>query len=110
MVSLSSNTVNITTCVADDLRLTYQVASIPDLPGKPMSQSKISMRSSFHVSINSSADEAQNNRLNDGERLKCASSTFWIIRLSSRSEEHTSELQSRENLVCRLLLEKKNKM
>src|SRR5207302_3071595 len=27
---------------------------------------------------------------------------------SNRSEEHTSELQSRENLVCRLLLEKKN--
>src|SRR5690606_5706216 len=27
---------------------------------------------------------------------------------SVRSEEHTSELQSRENLVCRLLLEKKN--
>ena len=26
-----------------------------------------------------------------------------------RSEEHTSELQSRRNLVCRLLLEKKNK-
>src|SRR5690606_40243214 len=28
-------------------------------------------------------------------------------RLFNRSEEHTSELQSRENLVCRLLLEKK---
>src|SRR3712207_7871735 len=27
----------------------------------------------------------------------------------SRSEEHTSELQSRQYLVCRLLLEKKNK-
>src|SRR5690606_41500119 len=27
-----------------------------------------------------------------------------------RSEEHTSELQSRENLVCRLLLEKKKNM
>src|SRR5690606_41613730 len=27
--------------------------------------------------------------------------------LDDRSEEHTSELQSRENLVCRLLLEKK---
>src|SRR5690606_41929432 len=27
--------------------------------------------------------------------------------LPARSEEHTSELQSRENLVCRLLLEKK---
>src|SRR5207302_8885791 len=29
--------------------------------------------------------------------------------ISLRSEEHTSELQSRENLVCRLLLEKKKK-
>src|SRR5690606_41130785 len=29
-------------------------------------------------------------------------------KLPGRSEEHTSELQSRENLVCRLLLEKKN--
>src|SRR5690606_13536808 len=29
--------------------------------------------------------------------------------LELRSEEHTSELQSRENLVCRLLIEKKNK-
>src|SRR5690606_41945323 len=33
----------------------------------------------------------------------------WRCR-STRSEEHTSELQSRENLVCRLLLEKKNKI
>src|SRR5690606_41511091 len=31
-----------------------------------------------------------------------ANATTW----HSRSEEHTSELQSRENLVCRLLLEK----
>src|SRR5690349_22167339 len=30
-------------------------------------------------------------------------------RTSGRSEEHTSELQSRRDLVCRLLLEKKNK-
>src|SRR6266700_7538908 len=29
--------------------------------------------------------------------------------MAQRSEEHTSELQSRENLVCRLLLEKKKK-
>src|SRR5690606_42018787 len=29
--------------------------------------------------------------------------------VGGRSEEHTSELQSRENLVCRLLLEKKKK-
>src|SRR5690606_39800436 len=31
----------------------------------------------------------------------------FSTRGSIRSEEHTSELQSRENLVCRLLLEKK---
>src|SRR5690606_41565265 len=31
-----------------------------------------------------------------------------VRRCRRRSEEHTSELQSRENLVCRLLLEKKN--
>src|SRR5436309_9900172 len=30
--------------------------------------------------------------------------------VAMRSEEHTSELQSRENLVCRLLLEKKKKI
>src|SRR5690606_40517547 len=34
--------------------------------------------------------------------------TLNHLRLA-RSEEHTSELQSRENLVCRLLLEKKKK-
>src|SRR5690606_41259836 len=32
----------------------------------------------------------------------------FISNQVARSEEHTSELQSRENLVCRLLLEKKN--
>src|SRR5690242_21394894 len=31
-----------------------------------------------------------------------------VLRRRSRSEEHTSELQSHVNLVCRLLLEKKN--
>src|SRR3712207_7179277 len=34
---------------------------------------------------------------------------FEIGRVLGRSEEHTSELQSRQYLVCRLLLEKKNK-
>src|SRR5258707_11459826 len=33
-------------------------------------------------------------------------SPLWT-RMSGRSEEHTSELQSRQYLVCRLLLEKK---
>src|SRR5205085_7840305 len=33
----------------------------------------------------------------------------WLDPSFGRSEEHTSELQSQSNLVCRLLLEKKNK-
>src|SRR5437016_3622714 len=54
----------------------------------------------------------------DGSRKKFSVSTRdmqaslehlmrWI---TSRSEEHTSELQSLTNLVCRLLLEKKNEI
>src|SRR5256886_7085210 len=38
--------------------------------------------------------------------IVCAASS---IRAQERSEEHTSELQSQSNLVCRLLLEKKKK-
>src|SRR5438874_9855856 len=34
---------------------------------------------------------------------------LWLSALNVRSEEHTSELQSRRDLVCRLLLEKKKK-
>src|SRR5690606_42029407 len=37
------------------------------------------------------------------------SAAFGLPPMDQRSEEHTSELQSRENLVCRLLLEKKKK-
>src|SRR5690606_41840467 len=43
------------------------------------------------------------NRIGGGDAAKCAR-----IVHHRRSEEHTSELQSREYLVCRLLLEKKN--
>src|SRR2546422_6263804 len=42
-------------------------------------------------------------------RAPCARSTRARGRRPSRSEEHTSELQSRLHLVCRLLLEKKKK-
>src|SRR5690606_42035832 len=40
---------------------------------------------------------------------KCQSAPVYtpVWGIGDRSEEHTSELQSRENLVCRLLLEKK---
>src|SRR3712207_7162260 len=50
-------------------------------------------------------------RLDRVEVLEIASgevALFWDTR--PRSEEHTSELQSRQYLVCRLLLEKKKKL
>src|SRR3712207_7815228 len=48
----------------------------------------------------------------DGQRLRFGGEARPLPRLSgaqirTRSEEHTSELQSRQYLVCRLLLEKK---
>src|SRR5690606_39890365 len=44
-----------------------------------------------------------------GDRMLTVVVAVVSVALLLRSEEHTSELQSRENLVCRLLLEKKNK-
>src|SRR5690606_39912978 len=46
-------------------------------------------------------------RMNHGGVQASDKNAFLVD--DARSEEHTSELQSRENLVCRLLLEKKNK-
>src|SRR3712207_7912991 len=49
------------------------------------------------------ADEVLFGRLKNGGAVRVVVKTDEI-----RSEEHTSELQSRQYLVCRLLLEKKN--
>src|SRR2546422_6871881 len=48
---------------------------------------------------------AGNDEYRPGQRVRPADKRRW----SKRSEEHTSELQSRLHLVCRLLLEKKKK-
>src|SRR5258706_6669245 len=42
-------------------------------------------------------------------RVGCSRATARAIFCTQRSEEHTSELQSLTNLVCRLLLEKKKR-
>src|SRR3712207_7838151 len=47
--------------------------------------------------------------LGHGCRLRVAMEVEQPVQLVGRSEEHTSELQSRQYLVCRLLLEKKKK-
>src|SRR5688572_32742058 len=54
---------------------------------------------------------------NDGTRLlerfhievREGDTRGWCVKIGDRSEEHTSELQSQSNLVCRLLLEKKKR-
>src|SRR3989442_15874235 len=49
----------------------------------------------------------------EGRQVKTAADLHWRPGArfhGNRSEEHTSELQSRPHLVCRLLLEKKKKM
>src|SRR5207249_7402659 len=48
--------------------------------------------------------------VNDGWTTFTSPSLPWDQATSVRSEEHTSELQSRFELVCRLLLEKKNEL
>src|SRR2546429_551160 len=54
-----------------------------------------------------------NNRVSEGTLTTSESARARPLRpavQATRSEEHTSELQSRLHLVCRLLLEKKNKI
>src|SRR5690606_41639849 len=79
-------------------------------PYTPLFRSRSSARSSSNLDCRLSQNCAETPKYRSRRnavsaeipRLPC---TISLIR---RSEEHTSELQSRENLVCRLLLEKKN--
>src|SRR5690625_5313209 len=63
---------------------------------------------------NGASENDKNNSNNETETEATQDDVEQVLNLSttscvaSRSEEHTSELQSRGHLVCRLLLEKKN--
>src|SRR3712207_7752456 len=68
---------------------------------------------SLWTSTNSTASSTPDGRFLPVCHLYSSSSCGCVIRhppigARGRSEEHTSELQSRQYLVCRLLLEKKN--
>src|SRR2546427_8322142 len=52
---------------------------------------------------------ASSGRADTASVARRPSRTFSRVAPGGRSEEHTSELQSQSNLVCRLLLEKKKK-
>src|SRR3712207_8904649 len=58
---------------------------------------------------NRSASAARQHQKAPHRRLPAKRLRHGMTRYSTRSEEHTSELQSRQYLVCRLLLEKKQK-
>src|SRR5262249_56404564 len=55
------------------------------------------------------ADEARARRRDRGDAREAGALGSLLAGRRDRSEEHTSELQSLTNLVCRLLLEKKKK-
>src|SRR3712207_4688926 len=61
-----------------------------------------------YAAINSAIDELIPARYRGRVDLM-VNGTYWAGAILGRSEEHTSELQSRQYLVCRLLLEKKKR-
>src|SRR5258707_12016152 len=65
---------------------------------------------SLHDALPISPDKAAGQRLGGCVRAEWRWDCPWqLLRFPCRSEEHTSELQSRQYLVCRLLLEKKKR-
>src|SRR3712207_7082817 len=63
---------------------------------------KALLKSNFCFSLSSEAEKVKHHL----SKHLCLQ---WLLSYLKRSEEHTSELQSRQYLVCRLLLEKKTK-
>src|SRR2546422_2511822 len=81
-------------------------------PPSAASEKLIAMRWSSYVSITAVFNfpgEIRRESLPSSTRAPSLRSSVAIAASRSRSEEHTSELQSRLHLVCRLLLEKKKK-
>src|SRR5690625_6375750 len=88
--------------MANDTVITV-IGNLTADPELRFTQSGIAV-ASFTIASTPRMFDRQANEWRDGEALflRCS-----IWRDAARSEEHTSELQSRGHLVCRLLLEKK---
>src|SRR5690606_42015407 len=85
---------------SSDLVATSRISAPSSHESQSLREASITASASCHASSSAGA----------GRRPKArASSSVSETPTTQRSEEHTSELQSRENLVCRLLLEKKKK-
>src|SRR5690606_41222490 len=94
--------------------LLYACSSHPDLRSSPTRRSSDLLKGSaaltpnFHLFGNFANQDLENSSVDFDQWRVGVGYNQQISRSWLRSEEHTSELQSRENLVCRLLLEKKN--
>src|SRR5690606_40860873 len=95
---------------------------LPSFPTRRSSDLHLRITIGVNPGVNSYSTTVRNNPLESSTGATSFKAVIGEICISSsrsslgthesvecRSEEHTSELQSRENLVCRLLLEKKKK-
>src|SRR5690554_7760013 len=91
----------------DDLDHLWNIYQQPELPGQSKPKEKEQLARLVDYSIKMAATQRGMMWLLevDGQVLGMVNVYDW----QARSEEHTSELQSRPHLVCRLLLEKKKK-
>src|SRR3712207_8950787 len=86
----------------------YTLSLHDALPIYERRRSTIASKSSSLASRVAIAHSRDSVRRNNAEVLILSGSSSLRLLTYRRSEEHTSELQSRQYLVCRLLLEKKN--
>src|SRR2546427_5116364 len=100
---------------AEDLQMAFAVGAI-DYITKPLNSVELLARVSSALAMKHEIDvrKARERELVEKNRqleqaLKKVKGLLGFFPIWVRSEEHTSELQSQSNLVCRLLLEKKKK-
>src|SRR5690606_32071984 len=84
-----------------DVAMVDQIISLDEQRRKIQSESD-AIAAEANSSAKQIGDLMRQGKKEEAEAIKSKSSGY-----KEQSEEHTSELQSRENLVCRLLLEKK---
>src|SRR5690554_7168591 len=86
----------------NELRSTMQYSNVPGLHQKLTEEIRLFER-------NTQVNRLSNESMLLARYLLCTALDETVLN-TPRSEEHTSELQSRPHLVCRLLLEKKKKI
>src|SRR3990167_6992662 len=102
LISVASNMKLLTTSAAlDYLGTDFEYKTTIEADGKIKASGELV----GNIIIKGSGDPNLSGRFYNGNIAAVTES--WANAIITRSEEHTSELQSQSNLVCRLLLEKK---